>query len=495
MILGHAPHPVLLPMGEGTLELPAAAVLTFPPMENRIWGLLPLRAPIALCRGIPHREPSPAAISCYKTRMNILLIGGGGREHALAWKIKRSPELGTLYCAPGNAGIFQIAKPAPVNVSDHAGIAAFCREADIGLVVVGPEAPLVAGLSDDLREAGIPVFGASKAAAQLEASKSFTKAVCDERNIPTAAYGYFTDREAALAYVRKQGAPLVVKADGLAAGKGVIMCETLAEAEEAIATCFGGAFGESGNSVVIEEMLIGEEASFFALCDGTRALPLAGAQDYKRAHDGDTGLNTGGMGCVSPAPMMNAALQDRVMREIIVPTLDVMRARGTPFQGVLYAGLMITAQGPKLIEYNVRFGDPECQVLMLRLKSDLVPALRAAAAGDVSGIQLEYSGEAAITVVMAANGYPGDYQKGTVIRGLEEAGKLECVTVFHAGTSAGSAGEILSAGGRVLNVSAIGKDAEEARARAYHAVDAIDWPGGFCRRDIGWRALNRGGGS
>ncbi len=424
--------------------------------------------------------------------MNILLIGGGGREHALAWKLKQSPELETLYCMPGNAGIFPAAAPAPVDVSDHAGILAFCRKAGVGLVVVGPEAPLVAGLSDDLRAAGVPVFGASKAAAQLEASKSFTKAICDERGIPTAAYGYFKDRSGALAYVRAQGAPLVVKADGLAAGKGVIMCGTLAEAEAAIETCFGGAFGESGSSVVIEEMLTGEEASFFALCDGTRALPLASAQDYKRAHDGDTGLNTGGMGCVSPAPMWTPVLQDRIMREIVTPTLDAMRARGTPFQGVLYAGLMITAEGPKLIEYNVRFGDPECQVLMLRLKSDLLPALRGAAAGDVSGIQLEWSRDAAITVVMAANGYPGSYGKGSVIRGLDEAGKLPGATVFHAGTSMGGAGEILATGGRVLNVSALGKDAGDARVRAYAAVDAIDWPGGFCRRDIGWRSLNRG---
>ena len=423
--------------------------------------------------------------------MNILLIGGGGREHALAWKLTQSPELGMLYCAPGNAGILSLAAPTAIDVSDHASVAAFCREASVGLVVVGPEAPLVAGLSDDLRAQGIAVFGASKAAAQLEASKAFTKAICDERGIPTAAYGYFTDRAPALAYVRARGAPLVVKADGLAAGKGVIMCETLAEAEAAIETCFGGAFGESGASVVIEEMLVGEEASFFALCDGTRALPLASAQDYKRAFDGDTGLNTGGMGAVSPAPMMTPALQDRIMREIVTPTLDAMRARGTPFQGVLYAGLMITAEGPKLIEYNVRFGDPECQVLMARLKSDLVPLLKAAAAGDLSRARAEWLEDAALTVVMAANGYPGDYKKGTVIGGLEEAAALPGVTVFHAGTVKGGAGEVLASGGRVLNVSALGRNAEEARARAYRAVDAIGWPGGFCRRDIGWRSLNR----
>jgi len=423
--------------------------------------------------------------------MKILLIGGGGREHALAWKLRQSPELETLYCAPGNAGILSIAGPAPVDVSDHAQVAAFCREAGIGLVVIGPEAPLVAGLSDDLRAGGIAVFGASKAAAQLEASKSFTKAICSERGIPTAAYGYFTNRAGALGYVRAQGSPLVVKADGLAAGKGVIMCETLAEAEDAVETCFSGAFGESGASVVIEEKLLGEEASFFALCDGTRALPLASAQDYKRAFDGDRGLNTGGMGAISPAPMMTAALSDRIMREIIVPTLDAMRGRGTPFQGVLYAGLMMTAGGPKLIEYNVRFGDPECQVLMLRLKSDLVPALLAAARGDLSQTELEWSSDAALTVVMAANGYPGDYRKGTVIGGLAEAEKLEGVTVFHAGTATGSAGELIAMGGRVLNVSATGRDAEELRARAYRAIGLIDWPGGFCRRDIGWRTLNR----
>ncbi len=423
--------------------------------------------------------------------MNILLIGGGGREHALAWKLRQSPELETLYCAPGNAGLLAIARPAPIDVSDHAGVAAFCREAGIGLVVVGPEAPLVAGLSNDLRAAGIAVFGASKAAAQLEASKSFTKAICGERGIPTAAYGYFTGRSEALAYVRAQGTPLVVKADGLAAGKGVIMCETPAEAEDAVAACFGGAFGESGTSVVIEEKLLGEEMSFFAFCDGTRVLPLASAQDYKRAFDGDTGLNTGGMGTVSPAPMMIPALADRIMREIVTPTFDAMRERGTPFQGVLYAGLMITAEGPKLIEYNVRFGDPECQVLMLRLKSDLVPVLKAVAEGELSVTQLEWSPDAALTVVMAANGYPGEYRKGSVIRGLDEAGKLEGVTVFHAGTASGSAGEVIAAGGRVLNVSATGKDAEEARARAYRAVGLIDWPGGFCRRDIGWRSLNR----
>jgi phosphoribosylamine---glycine ligase len=423
--------------------------------------------------------------------MNILLIGGGGREHALAWKLRQSPELETLYCAPGNAGILAIAKPAPVDESDHAAVIGFCETARIGLVVIGPEAPLVAGLADDLRRCGIAVFGPSAAAAQLESSKSFTKAICAARGIPTAAYGYFTSRDKALNYARSQGAPLVVKADGLAAGKGVAVCETLAEAEEFIEACFSGAFGESGASVVIEEKLIGEEASFFALCDGVRALPLASAQDNKRAFDGDLGPNTGGMGAISPAPMMTDALVARVMDTIINPTLDAMRERGTPFQGVLYAGLMINADGPKLIEYNVRFGDPECQVLMLRLKSDLLPLLYAVAEGDLSNMNAEWTEDTAITVVMAAKGYPGEYSKGTVINGLAEAGDLPGATIFHAGTSLNTNGEVVAAGGRVLNVSAMGVDAAEAQARAYRAAGLIDWPDGFCRRDIGWRSLSR----
>ncbi|KAI96101.1 phosphoribosylamine--glycine ligase [Rhodomicrobium udaipurense JA643] len=419
--------------------------------------------------------------------MNVLLIGGGGREHALAWKLTQSPALGTFYCSPGNAGIAQIAAPGPTSPDDFAQVAEFCREAAIDLVVVGPEAPLVAGLADYLRAAGFAVFGPSAAAAQLEASKSFTKAVCDERVIPTAAYGHFVSREEAMAYAREKGAPLVVKADGLAAGKGVTVCETLAEAEAAVASCFDGAFGEGGSSVVIEEKLIGEEASFFAICDGTRAVPFGSGKDHKRAFDGDEGPNTGGMGVISPAPQMTPALADRVMREIVTPTLDAMAARGTPFQGVLYAGLMITADGPKLIEYNVRFGDPECQVLMLRLKSDLLPILYAAAKGDLSGVAPEWSDETAITVVLAAEGYPGDYEKGSVIRGLDAAGALPGVTVFHAGTKRSEDGAVLANGGRVLNVSALGRDATEARARAYAAAAAINWPEGFYRRDIGLR--------
>ena len=379
--------------------------------------------------------------------MNVLLIGGGGREHALAWKLRQSAEIETLYCSPGNAGILPLAKEGPADVTDHAKVATFCRDAAIGLVVVGPEAPLVDGLADDLRKAGFTVFGPSAAAAQLEASKSFTKAICAGHGIPTAKYAHFTSAGDALVYARAHGAPLVVKADGLAAGKGVAICETLSAAEEAIAACFSGAFGAAGSSVVIEEKLVGEEASFFAICDGERAIPLASAQDYKRAYDGDLGPNTGGMGCISPAPLMTDALSARVMNEIVTPTLDAMRNRGTPFQGVLYAGLMITAEGPKLIEYNVRFGDPECQVLMLRLKSDLLPLLLAAARGDLSCVDPAWSSQTAVTVVMAAMGYPGDYEKGSVIRGLHEAGAIEGVTVFHAGTKAGPNDEVHGAWG------------------------------------------------
>jgi phosphoribosylamine--glycine ligase len=423
--------------------------------------------------------------------MNVLLIGGGGREHALARKLRQSSKLDRLYCSPGNAGILPIAEPGPAGIGAHALVAEFCRDARIDLIIIGPEAPLVAGLADDLRAEGFTVFGPSAAAAQLEASKSFTKAICAERGIPTAAWGYFESQGEALAYAREKGAPLVVKADGLAAGKGVIICETLPAAEEAIAACFSGAFGKGGFSVVIEEKLIGEEASFFAICDGKRAAPLASAQDYKRAYDGDLGPNTGGMGCVSPAPMMTDALSARIMAEIVTPTLDAMSERGAPFQGVLYAGLMITSEGPKLIEYNVRFGDPECQVLMLRLKSDLLTLLLAAAQGDLSGIEPEWSECAAVTAVMAADGYPGDYAKGSVIANLEDAGAVEGVTIFHAGTGLGENGEVIAAGGRVLNVSALGRDVAEARVRAYAAIEKIDWPGGFCRRDIGLRMPQR----
>ena len=423
--------------------------------------------------------------------MNVLLIGGGGREHALAWKLAQSPALGRLYCAPGNAGIADVAELAGLDVSDHAAVAAFCTDKQIGLVVVGPEAPLVAGLADDLESAGIPVFGPSKAASALEGSKGYTKDLCAEYGIPTAAYGRFTGAASAKSYLSGQALPIVIKADGLAAGKGVVIAETHAEAEDAIKACFQGAFGEAGAEVVIEEFLTGEEASFFALVDGETALPLATAQDHKRAYDGDQGPNTGGMGVYSPAPLMTPDLCARVMDEIVLPTVKAMKARGTPFKGVLYAGLMIQDGAPKLIEYNVRFGDPEAQVLMMRLKSDLLPALLGTAQGQLGGMTLAWHDDAALCVVMAAKGYPGAYEKGTEIKGLDAASVEDDAVVFHAGT-ARDGNRILATGGRVLGVTARGADIAEAQARAYAVVDTIDWPGGFCRRDIGWRAVNRG---
>jgi len=419
--------------------------------------------------------------------MNVLLIGSGGREHALAWALLASPLLGKLYCAPGNAGIAAIAECFPLDAADHAAVVRFCREKRIDLVVIGPEAPLVAGLADDLAAAGIKAFGPSKAAAQLEGSKGFTKDLCAEYGIPTAAYARFGDSTAALAYLERQTYPIVVKADGLAAGKGVTIAETREAAAAAVDHCFSQGWD---GGVVIEEFLQGEEASFFALVDGTHALPLASAQDHKRAFDGDKGPNTGGMGAYSPAPVVTPEIAQRAMDEIVWPTVKGMAARGTPYKGVLYAGLMITDAGPKLIEYNVRFGDPETQVLMLRLKSDLLPALLATADGVLNAFDLRWHDDAAITVVMAANGYPGDYAKGGEIRGLDAAAAVEGVQVFHAGT-ARSDGRLVAAGGRVLNISARGRTLTEARARAYEALGRIDWPGGFCRSDIGWRALKR----
>ena len=420
--------------------------------------------------------------------IQILLIGSGGREHALAWALTASPLIGRLYCAPGNAGMAALGECIGLDVGDHGAVIGFCREHGIGLVVIGPEAPLVVGLADDLRAAGIRAFGPSAAAAQLEGSKHFTKTLCAEHNIPTAAFAAFSERDAALAYVRQQGAPLVVKADGLAAGKGVFIAGTLAEAEAAVEACFGGAFGAAGASIVIEETLIGEEASFFALCDGEHVLPLASAQDHKRAYDGDTGPNTGGMGAYSPAPVMTEAMTRRTMDEIVLPTVAAMRARGTPFQGVLYAGLMITDTGPKLIEYNVRFGDPECQVLMMRLRSDLLAALLAAADGVLDKFSLRWSDDAALTIVITARGYPGKYDKGSEIRGVGDAGADESVMVFHAGTKFDGK-RLIADGGRVLNVTATGRTVADAQARAYAAAAKIDWPEGFYRRDIGWRAV------
>jgi len=418
--------------------------------------------------------------------MNVLLIGGGGREHALAWKLRQSPLLDRLYCAPGNAGVAEVAACVGLNAADHDAVIRFCREKDIALVVIGPEAPLVAGLADDLEAAGIKVFGPSAAAAQLEGSKGFTKDLCDEYGIPTASYRRFADAHAAKAHVKTQALPIVVKADGLAGGKGVTVAASRDEAEAAIDARLAGALGAE---VVIEEFLEGEEASFFALVDGTAALPLATAQDHKRAFDGDKGPNTGGMGAYTPAPIMTPQLIARTMDEIVLPTVAAMRARGTLFKGVLYAGLMIKDGAPKLIEYNVRFGDPEAQVLMMRLESDLLPALLAVANGDLNGVTLDWHDDAALCVVMAAKGYPGAYEKGTEIKGLDEAGADPDVQVFHAGTRRDGT-RLLADGGRVLGVTARGKDIAEVKRRAYCAVDKIDWPGGFCRRDIGWRALS-----
>ena len=422
--------------------------------------------------------------------MNILLIGSGGREHALAWAISASPLCDKLFIAPGNPGTAECGENVVIDIADHEAVANFCKLQRIGLVVVGPEGPLVDGIVDDLAAAGIKAFGPSKAAAQLEGSKAFTKELCAEFGIPTAAFARFDDPDAARAYVAEKGAPLVIKADGLAAGKGVVMAETVKQANDAIAMMFSGGLGAAGEEIVIEEWMIGEEASFFALCDGAHALALASAQDHKRVGDGDTGPNTGGMGAYSPAPVMTKAMEARVMAEIIQPTLAGMARRGSPFKGVLFAGLMITAEGPKLIEYNVRFGDPECEVLMPRLKSDIVPALLAACDGVLDAFDLRWSEEAALTVVLAAKGYPGTPQKGSVIADVEKAAAQDGVLIFHAGTQ-DKEGKLVANGGRVLNVVALGKSVSEAQAKAYAAVDLIDWPGGFCRRDIGWQAVKR----
>jgi phosphoribosylamine--glycine ligase len=422
--------------------------------------------------------------------MHILLLGSGGREHALAWKIAASPLVTKLWCAPGNAGIAREAECVSLDVADHAAVIAFCRKNAVELVVVGPETPLVAGIVDDLAAAGIKAFGPGRQAAQLEGSKGFTKDLCREFDIPTGAYQRFGNAADALAYARKQGAPIVVKADGLAAGKGVVVAQTLAEAEAAIAMMFEGGFGAAGAEVVIEECLTGREISFFALCDGETAIPLASAQDHKRVFDHDEGPNTGGMGAYSPTPFVTPEIHDQIMSRIIGPTLAGMRTRGMPFRGVLYAGVMLTEQGPKLFEYNVRFGDPECQVHMLRMMSDLVPALLAACDGELKHFNLRWFEETALTVVMAAKGYPGNYGKGTRIDRLDEAAEIEGVEIFHAGTIAKD-GAILANGGRVLNVCAMAKTVSEARARAYQAVDLIDWPDGFCRRDIAWQAVEQ----
>ncbi len=416
--------------------------------------------------------------------MRVLLIGSGGREHALAWALSASPLLTRLYAAPGNAGICGEAECVALDTADHAAVVSFCRAERIGLVVVGPEASLVAGLVDDLEAAEIRAFGPTKAAARLEGSKGFTKDLCREAGIPTAAYARFDELEAARAYVHDHALPVVVKADGLAAGKGVMVATERGEAIEALKAIFS----KPGTSVVVEECLVGEEASLFALSDGTTVIPFGTAQDHKRAFDGDAGPNTGGMGAYSPAPVMTDAMVERTMAEIVRPTVETLASRGVPYRGVLYAGLMITADGPKLIEYNVRFGDPECQVLMPRLKDDLLTILNAAVDGVLDRVSVRWRDKASLTVVVASNGYPGRYETGSEIRGLAEAAGLPGVEIFHAGTR--REGErVLSAGGRVLNVTASGATIAEAQFRAYAAVDRIDWPGGFCRRDIGWRAL------
>jgi len=422
--------------------------------------------------------------------MNLLILGSGGREHALAWKLAASPLVDRLYCAPGNAGIASEAECVDLDHADHRAIIAFCGAKAIDFVVVGPEVPLVAGVVDDLEAAGIRTFGPTRAAARLEGSKSFTKDLCRAHGIPTAAYERFTAAAPAKAYIRRMGAPIVVKADGLAAGKGVVVAMTLAEAEAAVDAMLGGAPGAAGGAVVVEEFLPGEEASFFVLADGDNVVPLASAQDHKRAFDGDAGPNTGGMGAYSPAPVMTPALERRALDEIVLPTIRAMKAMGAPYKGVLYAGLMITGAGPKLIEYNVRFGDPECQVLMLRLMSDLLPALIAARDGMLGNFALRWYPDAALAVVMAAKGYPGSYPRGAEIAGLADAAAIEGVEIFHAGTRR-DGGRILANGGRVLNVCALGKTVAQAQARAYAAVDRIVWPEGFCRRDIGGRAVER----
>ncbi|MCB1459351.1 MAG: phosphoribosylamine--glycine ligase, partial [Nitratireductor sp.] len=394
--------------------------------------------------------------------MNILLIGSGGREHALAWKIRQSRHCGTLYCAPGNAGIATLAECVALNVADHAAVISFCRDRKIGLVVVGPEVPLVAGLADDLEKAEIAAFGPSAKASQLEGSKGFTKDLCAEFDIPTASYQRFNNGPKAKNYIREMGAPIVIKADGLAAGKGVTVAMTLDEAFDAVDACFEGEFGAAGAEVVVEEYLEGEEASLFALCDGQTALLLGTAQDHKRVGEGDTGPNTGGMGAYSPAPVLDQETISEVMGEIIVPTLAGMHHRGMPFHGILYAGLMLTKDGPKLIEYNVRFGDPECQVLMPRLKSDIVELMVAAIEGDLMSVDAEWADETALTVVLAAKGYPGNYDKGSSIAGIDKAEAMGAM-VFHAGTA--MKGEtVIANGGRVLNVTAMGRNAKEAQA-------------------------------
>ncbi|MEL6464074.1 MAG: phosphoribosylamine--glycine ligase [Pseudomonadota bacterium] len=421
--------------------------------------------------------------------MNILILGGGGREHSLAWAVLQNPKCDRLVVAPGNAGIAAIAECAALDIEDGGAVASFVEQECIDFVIVGPEAPLAAGVADRLRDAGVLVFGPSQAAAQLESSKAFTKAICDAAGAPTAAYGHFSDAAAAKDYVTAQGAPIVVKADGLAAGKGVIIAETVDQAHTAIDEMFGGVFGGAGAEVVIEEFMDGEEASFFVLCDGVDVLPIGSAQDHKRVGEGDTGPNTGGMGAYSPAPVLSDVVAQRALDEIVRPTMVEMVNRGMPYQGVLYVGLMINDGAPRLVEYNVRFGDPECQVLMMRLGAQAMDLMHAAAEGRLAQAQVNWAKDCAITVVMAARGYPGRYEKGAVLGGLEALEGTSSRMVFHAGT-AEKDGKLTVSGGRVLNVTARASSLRDAAEAAYAMVDAIDFPDGFCRRDIGWRALD-----
>ena len=420
--------------------------------------------------------------------MNILILGSGGREHALAWAIRQNPKCDRLFVAPGNAGIEGVARCVALDILSGPDVIAFCEETAVDLVVIGPEAPLAAGVADALRAAGILVFGPSAAAAQLEASKAFTKQICDACGAPTAAWARFDQAGPARDYIREKGAPIVIKADGLAAGKGVTVAMTEAEAIAAVDDAFGGAFGEAGAEVVIEEFMAGEEASFFILSDGVDCLPIGTAQDHKRVGDGDTGPNTGGMGAYSPAPVLTQALQDQVMDRIVHPTIAEMARRGMPFQGVLYAGLMIRDGQARLVEYNVRFGDPECQVLMMRLGAQALDLILACAEGRLSDVQVNWADDHALTVVLAADGYPGTYMKGSAIKGLDGLPDDSSEAVFHAGTALRD-GQVVAVGGRVLAATGRGASLREARDRAYALVGRIDWPQGFCRKDIGWRAL------
>ncbi len=420
--------------------------------------------------------------------MNILILGSGGREHALAWAIKQNPKCDRLIVAPGNAGIADLAECAQIDIMDGAAVVDFAAQNAIDFIIVGPEAPLAAGVADTCRAAGLSVFGPSAAAARLESSKSFTKAICDACDAPTAAYAHFTHPDDARDYIKTQGVPIVIKADGLAAGKGVVVAMTLQEALAAIDDMMGGQFGDAGAEVVVEEFMDGEEASFFVLCDGQTVLPIGTAQDHKRVGEGDTGPNTGGMGAYSPAPVMTDAVTQKALDQIVRPTMAAMAARGTPFTGVLFVGLMIKDGEPRLVEFNVRFGDPECQGLMMRLGGQVLDLLQACAEGRLADQRVHWADDHALTVVMAANGYPGNYAKGTAIHGLSDLPEDSFHMAFHAGT-AESDGQIVANGGRVLGITARGASLAEAHARAYAMVDAIDWPEGFCRRDIGWRAL------